>query len=177
MQYLTILSIAALASISTATPIRNLYSGNTHDAPYDQSSSPSDNLGGSRAVISNWQTCIQGQDTCTTSGYVCCVAQADIASNKATCRPQGECTSGNGSGWNNGGNNGGWNNGGNNGWNQGSKIADWQTCQQGRDSCSNNNYVCCIAPADQWTKKTTCRPQNDCFGGNNGGNNGGWNNG
>ncbi|KAJ3066356.1 hypothetical protein HDU98_010363 [Podochytrium sp. JEL0797] len=36
-------------------------------------------------------------------------------------------------------------------------IADWMTCGPS-DSCASPSYVCCVAPADVWNGKTTCRP-------------------
>ncbi|ORY43702.1 hypothetical protein BCR33DRAFT_738444 [Rhizoclosmatium globosum] len=92
------------------------------------------NGGGSQGgnKVADWQTCQQGRDSCVNNNYVCCVASADLGSNKATCRPQNDCG-------NNGGNNGNNNSGNNGGNNVGNKIADWQTCQFGRDSCLNNN--------------------------------------
>jgi hypothetical protein len=41
----------------------------------------------SSAVIGDWQTCIPSQDSCASSGFTCCVAHADKASGKNTCRP------------------------------------------------------------------------------------------
>jgi hypothetical protein len=42
-------------------------------------------------------------------------------------------------------------------------IGDWQTCTYGKDTCAND-WRCCVAPADCWNKKTTCRPYYSCSG-------------
>ena len=42
-------------------------------------------------------------------------------------------------------------------------INDWQTCNVNGDSCSNPSFVCCVAPADVGTGKTTCRPNSSTY--------------
>ncbi|CAK4072827.1 unnamed protein product [Aphanomyces euteiches] len=37
-------------------------------------------------------------------------------------------------------------------------IPDWATCQKSKDTCASNGWVCCVAPADVSSGKTTCRP-------------------
>ncbi|ORY43672.1 hypothetical protein BCR33DRAFT_738418 [Rhizoclosmatium globosum] len=49
------------------------------------------NTASNRLVINNWETCQIGRDTCVNRDWVCCVASADLGSNKATCRPQNDC--------------------------------------------------------------------------------------
>jgi hypothetical protein len=41
--------------------------------------------------IRNWETCYSG-DICATSTYTCCIAPADIESQKYTCRPTSDCS-------------------------------------------------------------------------------------
>nr|AIG55497.1 secreted protein [Thraustotheca clavata] len=46
----------------------------------------------------------------------------------------------------------------------GAVIQDWQTCQANTDTCVSNGFVCCVAPADANSGKTTCRPGGDqCY--------------
>ncbi|KAJ3289771.1 hypothetical protein HDU79_003819 [Rhizoclosmatium sp. JEL0117] len=153
-------------------------------------------------MIAEWQTCQLGKDTCVNSGYVCCVAPADLGSNKATCRPQKECSSGNkntpntpisdvGGPCNQAIQNAAVcrtglvcnplavavagaagicalpNNKSGAGTQGGNMIADWQTCQQGRDTCYSTGFVCCVAQGDMWNNKATCRTPNECSNGNN----------
>jgi mannan endo-1,4-beta-mannosidase len=40
--------------------------------------------------VPDWNTCF-GDDTCASSHFVCCVAPADVHSNKSTCRPLSYC--------------------------------------------------------------------------------------
>ncbi|CAK4937518.1 unnamed protein product [Aphanomyces euteiches] len=85
--------------------------------------------------IGDWQTCNAASDTCSSSGWVCCVAPADISTGKTSCRPGGnECTPSSGG------------------------VADWNACQKGKDKCSSSGWVCCVSPADLASGKTTCRP-------------------
>ncbi|KAJ3125169.1 hypothetical protein HK098_000543 [Nowakowskiella sp. JEL0407] len=105
----------------------------------------------SAALIGNWLTCNVG-DTCN-SGFTCCVALADLATGKRTCRPiGGDCapvttvrtttttrivtpTS--------------------------TLRNSWETCFIG-DTC-NAGYICCVGVGDLATGKRTCRPINgDC---------------
>jgi len=93
-------------------------------------------------VIPNWGTCTKGVDTCVTSDWKCCVGPDDISVNKTTCRPSencGLCSSKNNTCF----------------------VAIWSTCNKDVDICARD-YVCCVAPADIFTNKTTCRPEGDC---------------
>ncbi|CAK4392464.1 unnamed protein product [Aphanomyces euteiches] len=90
------------------------------------------------ATIGDWNTCNQSTDTCYSTGWVCCVAPADTASGKTTCRPGGNVCAV-------------------------QPIANWNTCQKGKDSCASSGWVCCVAPADTASGKATCRPGgNEC---------------
>ncbi|KAI8809499.1 hypothetical protein BJ742DRAFT_804074 [Cladochytrium replicatum] len=42
-------------------------------------------------------------------------------------------------------------------------IEDWKTCHPGKDSCASYGSKCCIAKADKYSGKYTCRPAGkDC---------------
>ncbi|KAJ3125175.1 hypothetical protein HK098_000549 [Nowakowskiella sp. JEL0407] len=87
------------------------------------------------ALVGNWETCYAG-DTCN-SGYKCCVAIADVASGKRTCRTGSDCSS------------------------TSRIVGDWETCSSG-DLC-NDGYVCCLGKNDVSSGKLTCRLKNgDC---------------
>ena len=113
------------------------------------------------STIAAWSTCPNpSTDKCATTGYICCVAPADLGlktgvngQDKQTCRPSNQCaststppppTS--------------------------STIAAWSTCPNPTtDKCATTGYICCVAPADLGLKtgvngqdKQTCRPSNQC---------------
>jgi len=92
------------------------------------------------AIVSDWSTCQPG-DTYSGAGYgfSCCVATADAASGKMTCRAGGDCI--------------------NSGY-KGTTVGDWNDCFQG-DVCASGNFKCCVAPADVSSGKSTCRPNWD----------------
>ncbi|KAJ1565932.1 hypothetical protein HK096_006403 [Nowakowskiella sp. JEL0078] len=87
------------------------------------------------ALIGNWNTCNTG-DTCN-SGYQCCVATADVASGKKTCRSSGCVATSSSS--------------------TGVRVGNWLTCNTG-DTC-NSGYTCCVSSSasDQSSGKKTCR--------------------
>lgn len=86
--------------------------------------------------VADWATCYTGS-TCASAGFACCVATADVATGKQTCRNLG-CAAPPTS----------------------TKIADWATCITG-DVCASPGFVCCVATADASTGKKTCR-SSDC---------------
>ncbi|KAH9120459.1 hypothetical protein LEN26_011087 [Aphanomyces euteiches] len=55
-------------------------------------------------------------------------------------------------------------------------IGDWYTCNAATDSCASDGWVCCVAPADVSTGKTTCRPGGDECASSSGGSIPDWNN-
>lgn len=90
--------------------------------------------------ISDWNTCWSG-DRCS-SKFVCCVAQADIYSQKSTCRPSWDCASSIPK----------------------NIVNDWNTCNTNTDTCLSSGFTCCVASVDLWQAKKTCRPQTYCSG-------------
>ncbi|KAJ3073608.1 chitin deacetylase [Podochytrium sp. JEL0797] len=119
------------------------------------------------AAVSDWATCgpSVGSSVCASSGFICCIAPADLGSGKSTCRPNNaqNCA----------------------GTNPppppvtptaapgGATISDWATCgpSVGSSVCASSGFICCVAPADLGSGKSTCRPNNaqtsfgtDCAG-------------
>ena len=93
--------------------------------------------------IADWETCLSPEtDVCSSSSFGCCVAPADILTNKFTCRPlndPSQCSS----------------------TPPILEIADWETClSPDTDVCSSSSFGCCVAPSDVLTMKSTCRPKN-----------------
>ncbi|KAJ3073753.1 hypothetical protein HDU98_000744, partial [Podochytrium sp. JEL0797] len=92
------------------------------------------------APIAQWETCGAkvGTFTCATPGDYCCVAPADVYSGKMTCRPFDNCAPGG----------------------ETQPIKQWETCGSsvGTSFCATPGNVCCVAPADVSSGKTTCRP-------------------
>ncbi|KAJ3068783.1 hypothetical protein HDU98_008103 [Podochytrium sp. JEL0797] len=112
------------------------------------------------AKIADWATCGPnvGSSVCASSGFICCIASADLGSQKSTCRPNDSqnCAAPAGSG-------------------PapptptaappapgGAPIADWMTCgpSVGSSVCATAGNVCCVAPGDAGSGKMTCRPNN-----------------
>ena len=89
------------------------------------------------ANIPDWSTCLSG-DTCASNNWICCVAPADTASGKKTCRPAydaSQCssttttTTTTGSGTGTG---------------TGTRVNDWSDCTNPSvDTCSSSGWVCC----------------------------------
>ncbi|KAJ3072063.1 hypothetical protein HDU98_004381 [Podochytrium sp. JEL0797] len=92
------------------------------------------------APIAQWETCgaKAGTFTCATPGDYCCVAPADVYNGKMTCRPFDNCAPGG----------------------ETQPIKQWDTCGSsvGTFVCATPGNVCCVAPADVSSGKTTCRP-------------------
>lgn len=42
------------------------------------------------------------------------------------------------------------------------KIGDWRTCVPVTTKCISDGFNCCVGPLDQYTKKSTCRPTEQC---------------
>jgi hypothetical protein len=91
------------------------------------------------ALVKEWDTCYAGS-TCA-NGFTCCVAPADVAEGKRTCRQPGlapnakdGCAAASTSS---------------------TLVPKWQTCFAG-STCANG-FTCCVAPADVAEGKTTCR--------------------
>ncbi len=89
-------------------------------------------------LIPNWASCTKDIGICA-DNWLCCVAPADCASQKTTCRPGGnECSSCT------------------------APVPNWASCTKGISTCADN-WLCCVAPADCASQKTTCRPGgNEC---------------
>jgi hypothetical protein len=91
-----------------------------------------------QAIVTNWQSCTIGVDTCA-DGWRCCVAPEDCWNKKTTCRPAdgSQCS-----------------------FCMDNAVPNWQSCDYGKDICADN-FRCCVASEDcLTTKKTTC--QNQC---------------
>ncbi|ORY43679.1 hypothetical protein BCR33DRAFT_785514 [Rhizoclosmatium globosum] len=199
MQVHSLLALSAcLSSVSALPWMSSLFAQTINYDPKSNQQDPAtgsqqNNVGSpNRAVIPDWQTCQPNVDSCSTPGYICCVNAPDLWNNKATCRPPSDCKSMN-------------NNppisdvgGPCNQAIQNAAVckpglvcnppavampgALEHTCQQGRDSCASNGFVCCVAQADLWNNKLLVvlrmmfkrRLEQWCWnnGGNNNGNNG-----
>jgi hypothetical protein len=89
------------------------------------------------SVVPEWNTCFSGS-TCA-NGFTCCVAPADFASGKRTCRQPGlPVNAPNGCGVA-----------------ASTLVPEWETCYAG--SVCANGFTCCVAPADVAEGKRTCR--------------------
>lgn len=87
------------------------------------------------ANIADWSTCLLG-DTCASSNWVCCVAPADTAAGKRTCRPgydASQCTSTGSTGGSTGSTG-----------TTGARVNDWSDClNPSADTCASPGWVCC----------------------------------
>ncbi|ORY39939.1 hypothetical protein BCR33DRAFT_699688 [Rhizoclosmatium globosum] len=92
-----------------------------------------------RAVVKDYETCLVG-DVCSgaASGFVCCVAPADVKAGKSTCRPASDCAV------------------------VSETVPNWSTCSLLNGDVCETGFTCCVAPADVATGKSTCRLPNYC---------------
>lgn len=114
------------------------YPGSSPSPPPSPSPAP-----GTGKAQPDWNNCNASVDTCSSPGFTCCVAPADVGSGKTTCRASGYCASGIAP--------------------SGSLVKpDWQDCRIGTDTCASASFSCCVAPADVVSGKSTCRAPGYC---------------